>query len=70
MSKISGEAAIRILSGELLGTREQENEAVRMGAEAIGKINNIKRYIKAKRLQKEITPELMDYIIRILWDEL
>lgn len=70
MSKISEESAIRILSGDLSGTPEQANEAVRMGAEAIDKINTIKKYIKAKRLQKEITPELMDYIIRILWDEL
>ncbi len=70
MSKMSEQTAIRIMNGNLVGTQQQESEAVKMSIGALEKIIEIKKFVKAKHIQKEITPELEDYLIHLFWDEL
>ena len=43
MSKMSEELAMRILSGDILGTKEQEEEAIKMGVAALYKIIEVKK---------------------------
>ena len=58
--------AIRILSGEVMGTSEQEKEAIKMGIKALSDIIEIAKFAHAKEGGIEITPELEEHIILVI----
>lgn len=58
--------AMRILSGEVMGTSEQEKEAIKMGVKALSDIIEISKFARAKEDRIEITPELEKYIISVI----
>lgn len=58
--------AMRILSGDVMGTSEQEEEAIKMGIKALSDIIEIAKFARAKEGKIEITPELEDHIISVI----
>ena len=58
--------AMRILSGEVIGTSEQEEEALKMGIKALSDIIEIAKFVHAKENRIEITPELENHIISVI----
>ena len=58
--------AMRILSGGVVGTSEQEEEALKMGIKALSDIIEIAKFAHAKKSKIEITLELEQYIISVI----
>lgn len=64
--KMTRQMAMRILSGEVIGTNEQYEEALKMGIKALSDSIKIAKFAHAKKSGIEMTPELENYIISVI----